>query len=433
MKFSKVLLLCGLVALSAALARGQDIPAISGYVTRAVSVSDFDVNGFRILCGDKTRTLTPAEQGVRVATVKCPSDPPYVGESLVVTYNERNTATNCIFATRIERPRVPSSGEVSGSAVIDSAPAQEPAGSRAPGLIVRADGYRIRITNKTRMVWTWQVHSLAEVKAGDWIKYKGKLDATGVLAAASVEIATNGIDSGEGNLRKKYEYDPSAVPADAKQNYLKDAVKQSLDPKKFPPYKDAAMQARVAKIGNSLVPAYQRDLPDSDPAKLHFRFQVIDTRIFRGTMALPSGIILIHHKVVEKAQNDSQLAAVLAAAIACVLERQEYRMANERKAVLASEVALAAVSPVTGLILYGAGISDTEIMTKEMEQITRVSLMLLHDAGYDIDQAPLAWWLLASEDQKPISEIVPPAPTLYLYQVLGEIWHNPAAGNPQAH
>ncbi len=79
------------------------------------------------------------------------------------------------------------------------------------------------------------------------------------------------------------------------------------------------MQARVDAIGATLVAKYQRDLPDADETKINFRFQLIDNKKWHDAVALPSGIILIPHQVVERLQNDSQLATVLADNIATVL------------------------------------------------------------------------------------------------------------------
>jgi hypothetical protein len=187
-----------------------------------------------------------------------------------------------------------------------------------------------------------------------------------------------------------------------------------MDPKKFPPFKDAAMQARIEKIGSDLVPVYQRALAVSDSAKIDFRLQLIDTKLFRDALALPNGIILVPRQVVERLQNDSQLATVLADGIARTLERQQYRTQRERKVAW----------------LVGGMSSEMEIRTEEKEQSGRVSLVLLHDAGYDIDQAPVAWWLLDPISQQPLTEIEMPDRAGYLYGILGETWHNPAANVP---
>ena len=196
------------------------------------------------------------------------------------------------------------------------------------------------------------------------------------------------------------------------------------------------MQAHVEKIGNSLIPAYQRELPDSDPAKVNFRFQVIDGQGFLGAIALPSGIILIPRQVVERMQNDSQVAAILASGIAGILERQIYRDLPPSRALAAGELGAAVAGAfVPGGFLVESmvgGIRDQQQASIE-EQDSRVSLDLLKYAGYDIDQAPMAWWLLASNKAKPVAKIDMPDRTTYLYRILGETWRNPAASAAQAH
>ncbi len=370
MKFSNVFLLCGQLAISVALTRGQGPASIAGYVTRAVSASDFDVNGFHILCTALTGAASTSVQREAGTTVACPGDPPFVGEYLTVYYTLRLTAAHSIYALRIEKQPTPKSGEVSGSAVIDAAPVQEAAGAPDSGLLVRADGYRIRITGTTEVTWLPPLQSLAGVETGDWIEYKGKLDAAGVLVAASVKIGPNMIGSGEEKLRADGEYDPTAVPAGARQNYMKNAFRggytgQAWDPKKFPPFRNAEMQTRVEKIGNSLVPAYQRALPDSAPAKINFRFQVIDNKRLCGlipcdALAQPNGIILIPHQLVERTQNDSQLAAVLADAMARALERQQYREEKKKRTANAAVLAGFILLPYGGGSIVGEGSSAEE-------------------------------------------------------------------------
>jgi hypothetical protein len=418
----------------------QEDPVLTGYVTRAGSGSDFDVNGVHIVCSGVKSCVIESICSVKQSAVGCPGYPPFLGERLRV-YGFRHTELETvdrvepIIATRIEyQPTL--ARELSGSAVIDATPSPEPAAAVASGFLVRADGYRIHISGKTKIQWNPPLRSLADVKAGDWIKYKGKQDAAGALNAVSVVIGPNATETREKALRTKEEYDPSAVPADAKQNFLKDAVRVGYDPKRFPPFKDNAMQARLGRIGDSLIPAYQRALPDSDPAKIHFRFQLIDTKLFRGGLALSNGIILVPHQVVERMQNDSQLAAVLAYSIACVLERQEYRLRPAKRVAAAVTIAGIvsggwvgdAVPSLTGdAMMMGGAEGYRKIQSESEEQSGRVSLELLCDAGYDIDQAPMAWWLLAPGKPKPLLEIEMPDQAGYLYSILGEIWNNPAA------
>jgi hypothetical protein len=115
------------------------------------------------------------------------------------------------------------------------------------------------------------------------------------------------------------------------------------------------------------------------------------------------------------------------------LERQEFRAEGKQKVAIAATLAGALV-PHAGPGIAGNGASgEVQILMKEMEQRDRVSLALLHDAGYDIVQAPMAWWLLAPGKQKSLTEINLPKRAAYLYSILGETWHNPAASASQAH
>jgi hypothetical protein len=438
MKASIVFGVCGILAFPAACTRGQEPPKITGYVTRVASASDFDANGIRVLCGAETLSLKEVSPNVDDTTNGCPRTPPYIGE-VVTVYGSMKKKKHAVDATQIVFS-LPIRAGVPGSAVIEALKEPASAGPQPAGCLVRADGYWIRIDAKTELKFTSPLHSLADVKPGNWMEYKGVLGPDGVITAAAVKIGPNIVSKGEEKLRAKNEFDPSAVPADTRQNSVERALVGGYDPKKFPPYINPEMQARVNAIGEKLIPAFQRELPDSDPAKIHFRFQLIDTRMFRDAGTLPNGIILIPHQVVERMQNDSQLATVLADNIACALERQQYRSQAALRWAAAATLGEWASLPIGGpAILAGEAVTvggmetSSDIAARNLEQSGRVSLELLNDAGYDIDQAPMAWWLLDPKGPKPVAEVAMPPRAAYLYWVLGETWHNPAANAPQAH
>jgi hypothetical protein len=425
MKNTALILLCGLVGAPGAVSQQQESPAIDGYVTRAASSSDFDVNGYRVLCSAGTQTTIGQPQSKEVLSNEgCPPDRPYLGEPMRI-YGSVKKKEQAVEAERIEAQPVVR-GEITGSAVIDALPSLDSAGALPGSLLVRADGYRILIDAKTAVTWFAPRKALGDLKPGDWIEYKGNQRADAVIVTESVKLSPNIVSKDEEKLREKYDFDPAAVPPSAKQNTASLAL-IGIQGKRFPPYKDAAMQARVNAIGEKLVPAYQRALPDTDPAKINFRFQVIDTKWFRDALSLPSGIILVPHQVVERTQNDSQLATVLADNIACVLEKQEYRELPVSETLAITEIGTEAASvfvPGLWLAAEGAAISQEEIRTKAEEQSGRVSLGLLRDAGYDMDQAPIAWWLLAATKPEPTSKILLPYRAAYVYRALGENWHN---------
>ncbi len=185
------------------------------------------------------------------------------------------------------------------------------------------------------------------------------------------------------------------------------------------------MQARIDRIGASLVPGYQRALTATDPTKINFRFQLIDEP-WSVTYDLPSGIVLVPIHLVDRMQNDAQVAAILADSIASALEKRDYRDQPAMHATEAAEWATEAGGFfVPGLGLAGLGGNTIAYSTMERhnrEQSGRVSLGLLHDAKYDIYQAPLAWWILASKKSKDLSEIAVPERAKYLYEILGTTW-----------
>jgi hypothetical protein len=125
-------------------------------------------------------------------------------------------------------------------------------------------------------------------------------------------------------------------------------------------------------------------------------------------------------------QNDSQLAALLAADIAVALEKQTFRTRPTARKIAAANVA----AHVGGIFVPGLGLASTlatgvataTMMQHVMEQSGRVSLCLMHDAGFDQTQAPLAWWLLADKKSKGLENTAIPASSQYLYKFLGETW-----------
>jgi hypothetical protein len=427
MKNMALILLCGLVGVRGAVSQQQEPPAIDGCVTRVASSSDFDVNGYRVLCGAGTQTTIGQPQSKEVLSNQgCPEDRLYLGEPVKI-YGSVKKKEHAVEAEQIEAQPV-LRGEINGSAVIDALPAQD-SGAQPGSLMARADGYRILISGKTAMTWNPPLNSIAGIAAGDWMDYKGRQRPDGVVEAESVKVSPDIVSDDEQKLRRKQDFDPSITPPDAQQNKIKSAF-GFIDVRKLPLFKDSAMQARVSEIGNKLVPAYQRALPDADPAKIHFRFELVNEKNWHDALTLSSGIIFVPHQVVERLQNDSQLATVLADNIACELERQQYRFGdiqNELAATTLGAEAIGWIVPGADLVGEAAAIGSQEIHTKELQQSGRVSLGLLHDAGYDINQAPIAWWLLAANKPEPVSRILLPHRAAYVYRALGENWQTPVA------
>jgi hypothetical protein len=78
--------------------------------------------------------------------------------------------------------------------------------------------------------------------------------------------------------------------------------------------------------------------------------------------------------------------------------------------------------PGLDLMWLGGSIARSNIERHNQERSARVSLGLLQDAQYDLSQAPLAWWLLASSKPKDLTKVTIPEHARYLYEVLGTTW-----------
>jgi hypothetical protein len=421
MKNMALVLLLGLVGVPGAVSQQQDSSFIEGYVTRVTAGSDFDVNGFRVLCGVETQNVQHLAPGHDLNTSGCPAYVPYLGEPFIVYGTKKRSS---LRAEKIE-PRPLSLGSVQGSAVIDAVPSSGRGGASPAEFLVRADGYQILLGGNIHVSWIPPLRAYADVRPGDWIEYRGKLGSDGVVRAEEARLSPNIVSKAEVYARSDLVHVAAiADPLQPDKIVLKYVA---LDGPETSFYADPAMQARVDGILKTLIPSFQKDLPDDDPRKINFRIQLTSDKKWNQVIPLPSGVILIPHQVVVRLNNDSQLAAVVADAVAFTMENEAFRMRGVVPGVAIASFAY--LNPLTApLLAWGAAdYARSQVERIRDEQSDRVGLGLLHDAGYDIDQAPVAWWLLASRKLQPINNITMPERSANLYRILGEVWHNPAA------
>ncbi len=412
--------------------QGNPAPAIAGYVTRAVSLTDFDANGFHVVPSETT-TFMVAEIGKEKRNTNAA---PYLGQSVTV-YGRLHKQKHVAIAEEVIFHPADMTA-LSGLAVVDRILTSTKLASGSPELLVRADGYMILINAITKTGFKAPLVSLSDITTNVWIKYHGKPQSNGVLLADTATFISNSVLDHEAKLLEKSAYDPNTVDTDSKQTAASKAVR-GRDAKQIPPYENAALQTRIDRIGASLVPAYQRNLPDGDPTKITFRFQLIDDPKMNEGFAVPNGIILIPFQTVNHLQNDSQLATILADNIARVLEKQTFRAQSGHKKMMLAEVTSGLL---TGYYMFGtatviaASVAHEDKRNAE-DQSGRVSLGLLHDAGYDIGQAPIAWWLLATDSAEILPSNPLPSRAANLYKSLGSTWRNypeasaSSSANPQ--
>lgn len=378
--------------------RPQGAPTVDGFVTRVMSPSDFSVNGIRVVCGPETQTYRSDDKS---AAGGCPAEMPFIGQEMTI-FGRLDPKNSVAAAERIEL-QVPASEEVSGAAVVEAV-ADSATAAASPELY--ADGYRIQLAPGAAMEFDPSLRSLASVKAGTWIEYKAHLRPDGVLVTTSASFHQRP----EGDDGKRSSSD--------------------VNHRRLPSWPDTMMQQRVREIAEKLIPAYERELPEDDPARISFRFDVVDSRSM-GTdpIPLPDGLVLLTRQDVQQMQNDSQLAALLADSIACILERQTWRLRIAANAAASGDSILHATEAFLGKAKQ-AGFSGSanemrDVLGREYAQSARVGLELMHEAGFDIEQAPIAWWMLANHDRQ-LTATTLPYRSATLYRVLGTLWDNPA-------
>ena len=411
--------LCSCV-LSRAQQSPNDAPIASGVIT-AASSSGVDLQGFHLRFTPQSLFSTGRRNsGHEVLTNGMPQT--FLGEH-ARAFGKLDHRSNTVTVERLYlTPAAPS--QVSGLAVVDLVP---PPVANSETRIVRADGYLLVIGPKSDLMFQPPLTPSTPLHANLWIRYGGTQELDGTVLVDSAEFGQNTVNDSEAKLREKSEYDPAAVDPDAHQGSVS-ILLHGVRPDQLPPWPDTAMQARVDGIGQKLIPTYQRALPDTDPAKLHFRFQVVDLDHLHDAWNLPSGVIVIPHQVVERLENDSQLATVLADNIAWAIEKQTFRALPAKHKLTAVSLA----GTAGGLVVPGLGLATgistavaaEHLLHEAQRQSGRISLCYLHDAGFDLNEAPKAWWLLASKKPKPLSQINLPFRAEILFTELGTTWRS---------
>ena len=379
---------------------------VEGPVTRLVSISDFDVGLYNVALLPTAQVLLYWPDGSHVLA----KDPVrlFLGERVAVYQSDAKGANKI----EIFQPAVHA---VDGTATVEAV---------LPGteMEVRADGYQIRIGAKTKVKYEKPFAAASDVKPNAVLTYKGMLQKDGTVLASAAAFFDSEVTPDMLKARKEFEYDPSAVSAESHQSGVSRNMR-GTDARFFPLHGDAAMQARISASGAKLIPEYQRNLKPDDPARISFRFFVVDApKDSEASYPLPSGIVLVPYQVVQKLADDSQLAAILADAVARLIEVQPIALPLSNGQITKSVVKTTAEMTAIGAIgtsIVNASAEDR--VRKGAEQRARVSLSLMRDAGFDPTAAPKAWTALARDEASPIAMIQLPPMAKYLYGRIAEV------------
>jgi hypothetical protein len=390
---------------------------VSGYITAVHPPDEFEVKGVHVTIAAATRFSWLGGSVKDPETIRRGIN---VGAYVQAT-GTKNWKTNTVAATAVA-VRDDTGQTVSGAGVIDRVIAS---GAES---VFRADGYMVRINKGTEVRSGGGFLSPGEAGTNTWMRFEGRRTDSGEVLAAKVSFAKPKLP--------RQKHDPMAVQVttfppgsmiDFDGAFRTERAKHRMEDAGgwcgwYPVPQNAALQEGVRRIGMSLVPQYQRDLPEDDPGKIPFRFYAVDEKSVRSEIFCDKGLVLVPVQVIRRLKNDDQLAALLADGVAAELRSQQAHMMLDMGLISVAEAAaFVAVRSAAGVgaVWVGGAIAGHEIARKMEDERGRMALGLMSDAGFDPWQAPEVWRLLApSHLPKDLAKLKYPARSTYLLSVL---------------
>jgi len=320
--------------------------------------------------------------------------------------------THVITAKKITVPESSSLAHLSGQGLEDRAPALSNDGTGWHGTAY-ADGYELTVTPKTKITLPQGTTDPNAWKQNLWIAYKAERQPDGGLLATQLSFIVDENVTDQQDYRNSKDFKIELPDYDKQQ-----PGKVHFFVQNYRILPDRKLQDAINAFGQKLVPAWQRALSDSDPAKIHFRFFILEKpKNLDKTISNDAGTVLIPSQIIAKLQNGAQLASLLSADIAAALEKDTYRSRAHKHAQTAIDLA---TLPTLGLVGGGLvadpvvnGAFSAEYWTPLMEHEIRVGLRYTVAAGYDPREAPIA--LQRISERHPGSKTDKPLPTLAYY------------------
>lgn len=427
--FSFLLIVAGSVPVGPpAAAEGKPVPAVEGYITAVRSFHEFDVNGTRVSTSSATHYgiidgKALSDEGELHGAIALGVYVQVIGEGTDDSVN----AGEVRFAGDWNR-------KIEGFGVIDRVI------TAGPEPVFQADGYRIRIASTTVTKFGSGLKSLTDVGTNTWLRYEGRRGQGGVLVAAQVTFVKARQLKVKPAVPDTLPTQPSLIDQNGKLVSAHTKVRLSDAGGYCGWHKvdmDQEMQERVRRVGGSVIPAYQKELPDDSPSKIHFRIYVVDELVLREDLECVEGLVLVPRRVVERLATDDQLAAIMANGVAYSIEAQSARLRAEilgvEGAELAADIAGDFVPGVNVGVIVGGLVVNHEVEKHMQEQAGRIALTLMADAGYDPRQAPEAWRLLAPKKlPKDMASLKYPSRAGYQLSIL-KLEAEPPQSSPPEH
>jgi predicted Zn-dependent protease len=197
---------------------------------------------------------------------------------------------------------------------------------------------------------------------------------------------------------------------------------------------DQMMEDRVARVGASVVPAWQKAMPNTNPRKIDYQFYVVEKTSVNDCYSIPNGTVLVPKKILTALPEDSDLAAVVAGCVAEVTVDQAlhfYSRLTTASALSVGAVAVGVLIPGVGLAaLAGGGYNEHEISLAE-EQAARIAMTYLQMSGYPATAGATAWEKLEGKHDQMQPGQQPGRRARLEYEAQGEVGAplSPSAGD----
>lgn len=400
-----------LIAVSSVAHAARLPKAFDGYVTSVASQSKFEMSAHRV-----TTNLNTEKQVVEMSPVVDTDPMIRVGSLLHVEgrYDKRSGDFVAKFIRILPEPGFDKARakELEDVGLIEEQPDLHRAGNGTTGTLWVA-GYRLKVTSQTKLLSEdGKSFPIRQIRTNTWAAFKAKRAPDGSLQAISLTFWSNTVTADEVKFRDKSEPDIQEPDyATHTPGKIKFHLQWTLTI-----LPDKAVQDYVTRVGESLIPQYQKDLPTSDPAKINFRFYAVERpsrwkEVLNDASATAGGVIIIPDNVLAVLDNEAQLSALLSNCIATTLDKQLYIHRGREK----TQTALGWASDFAGLyglpVGIGNGIAAKRLLLQINERASRTGLRYMLHAGYDLREAPFSWTVAANsriQNPEPIG-VLPPA------------------------
>ena len=371
---------------------------IHGFVTAVNSPTSFAIDDYKITRDKALPIDLDSPQGPGSLVTFKPDDI-RVGTELEVSgeYDE----TSCELKANWIKVFTYDTVVVQRTALLERLPSLSKSDAGWTGAIY-ADGERITVSPMTTV--TLKANRAEALNAGEdktsaagkfspdflnldtFVHYEGVRQSDGTIKAQKVEFEHADIGNAEARMWRRFT--PTVTGPDY-ANFQPGDLKMGWKTYKIVPSREA--QEYISKLGNSLVPGHQKQLPGNDPRKISFRFFLVENGGFNA-VTYPNGVIVVYSGVFDLLENEAQLAFVLSHEISHVVEKHAWQQNEHYRSELIALRAAGVLMPdaLRSGNLAASSISSQYARTLE-NQSDRVALEWMLAAGYDIREAPQSW------------------------------------------